>query len=135
MVQNREGGMGMTGFLNQTRMSIQDRLRLHKGFSVSLQAKDFNGDPVLLQSVGRQFFKVAGQYFVPTTLNQITLLGFQPQLHGVSATVRSTYRGTFQAQLIRTGSDFVELLIAKGREWEWALIPLERIVSLEQSQP
>ncbi len=121
----------MSSFLNQHKITLQARLSLHVGFSVAIKAKDFTSESGILQKVGKQFMKVDNQFFVPLTLEQITLLGFSPNLTGEAVHIRSTLRGTFSARLVRTGFDFIELFIPTSQR-EWILIPLNKVISIEK---
>lgn len=120
--------------LNQTKMTLKERLSLHVGFSVVLQAKEFTSESGLLQRVGTQFMKINNQYFVPSTMFQISLLGFAPNVSGELVHIRSSTRGSFTARLVRTGSDFIELFVAgsSSAKVDWLLIPLNKIISLEK---
>jgi hypothetical protein len=121
----------MSSYLNQNKMTLQERLSFHVGFSVALQAKGFSSEPGLLQNVGSQFFKVNNQYFSASTLDHISLLGFQPRVTGELVHFRSITKGNFTAKLIRTGFDFVEIIM-NNSSMEWQLIPLNKIISLEK---
>lgn len=123
----------MNNVLNQSNMTLRDRLKMHVGFSVAVSARGFTSEPGLLQKVGAQFIRVNGQWFVPAAQNQISLLGFEPTVTGKPVYVRTTYRGSFAAKLVRTGTDFVELLVAGKNSEEWLLVPVSRIVSLEMN--
>lgn len=115
-------------------MTLKERLSLHVGFSVVLQAKEFTSESGLLQRVGTQFMKINNQYFVPSTMFQISLLGFAPNVSGELVHIRSSTRGSFTARLVRTGSDFIELFVAgsSSAKVDWLLIPLNKIISLEK---
>jgi hypothetical protein len=121
----------MSSFLNQSKMTLNERLSLHVGFSVAIQSKDFRSQPGLLQKVGRQFFKVNNQYFSPLTVEHIALLGFPPNVSGEAVQIRSTTRGQFTPRLVRTGSDFIEVLLTNHNP-DWLLIPLNKIISIEK---
>jgi hypothetical protein len=129
---NEKGGnLSMTSYLNQNKMTLNERLSLHVGFSVAIQAKGFSSQPGLLQNVGTQFFKVNNQYFSAATLDHISLLGFEPKVTGALVHFRSITKGNFTAKLIRTGSDFIEIIM-NNSSVEWQLIPLNKIISLEK---
>lgn len=123
----------MPNFLNQTGMSLLERLKLHTGFPVAVRSKDLAAEPGGLEHVGKQFMKVNGKFYVPSVLDEIVLLGYYPETKGSPAVIRSVMRGTFRAGFLRTGVDFVELLTGpiNGMPGEWLLIPLNRIVSIE----
>lgn len=112
-------------------MSFKERLSLHSGFSVALQAKGFSSEPGLLQHVGNQFIKVNNQYFLPASLDQITLLGMEPRVSGEQVHFRTLVKGNFSARLIRTGTDFVEI-ITNTTNKDWLLLPLNKIISIEK---
>jgi hypothetical protein len=121
----------MSSFLNQSNMTLKERLSHHVGFSVAIHAKGISSQPGLLQKVGRQFFKVNNQYFSPLTLEYIALLGFPPNVTGEEVHIRSTTQGNFTSRLVRTGHDFIEVLLSDSNP-EWLLIPLNAIISLEK---
>jgi hypothetical protein len=127
----RKVGIPMSSYLNQNKMTLTERLSLHSGFSVALQAKGFSSEPGLLQKVGRQFIKVNNQYFLPYSLEQISLLGFEPKVSGELVHIRSISKGNFSARLIRTGADFVEVIMNNVNA-DWLLIPLNNIISVER---
>jgi hypothetical protein len=121
----------MSSYLKQINMALKARLLLHCGFSVALQAKGFSSEPGLLQKVGGQFIKVNNQFFVPSSLDQIALLGTETKDSGEIVHFRSIIKGHFSAKLIRTGTDFVEIIMNNANE-EWLLIPLNKIISVEK---
>jgi hypothetical protein len=121
----------MSSYINQNKMTLKERLSLHSGFSVAIQAKGFSSEPGLLQNVGSQFIKVNNQFFVPSSLDQISLLGSEPRVSGVLVHFRSLIKGSFSAKLIRTGVDFVEIIM-NNTNAEWLLIPLNKIISIEK---
>jgi hypothetical protein len=121
----------MSSYLNQITMTLKERLSLHSGFSVALQAKGFSSEPGLLQKVGSQFIKVNDQFFVPSSLDQISLLGSEPKGSGELVHFRTLIKGSFSAKLIRTGTDFVEIIMNNSNA-EWLLIPLNKIISVEK---
>lgn len=122
----------MSSFLKQTGLTLQQRLKLHTGFLVSVKAGEYASEPGLLEHVGKQFMKLTGQYFVPSSLEEISLLGFAPETKGDATVLRTTTQGTIYAQLVRTGTDFVELLVPREGRQDWLLIPLSHIVSIEK---
>jgi hypothetical protein len=121
----------MSSFLNQSKMTLKERLSLHVGFSVAIQAKGFSSQSGLLQKVGHQFFKVNNQYFSILTLEHIALLGFPPNVTGEEVHIRSTTKGNFTPRLVRTGIDFIEVLLTNSNP-DWLLIPLNNIISIEK---
>lgn len=122
----------MPGYLNQSSMTLKERLKLHTGFSVTLRTAGSAGGTAALEKVGKQFIKVSGRLFVPNALDEIALSGFDPEITGTESLVHTTARGKFKAQLVRTGEDFVELLIKRTNgKSDWLLIPLNKVVSLE----
>jgi hypothetical protein len=123
----------MSSYLNQNNMTLKERLSLHLGFSVAIQAKGFSSEAGLLQKVGIQFIKVNNQYFSPLTLDQISLLGLPTNVTGTLVYLRSITKGNFTAKLIRTGVDFVEVIMNNNNA-EWLLIPLNKIISIEKRQ-
>jgi hypothetical protein len=121
----------MSSYLNQNKMTFKERLSFHVGFSVAVQAKGFSSQPGLLQKVGTQFFKINNQYFSSSTVDHISLLGFEPKVTGELVHFRSITKGNFTAKLIRTGFDFVEIIMNNSNA-DWQLIPLNKIISLEK---
>lgn len=121
-------------FLQTSRMDLKERLQLHLKFEVALQAEGFASEPGVLQKVGKRFIRVSGQHFVPETMQEIVLLGVPIKVSGAAVSVRTTYTGSFEAKLVRTGSDFLELLVTRQEEEEelWLLIPLNKVISVEQ---
>jgi hypothetical protein len=121
-------------FLRPSSMTLMQRLALQLKQDVALEAEGFSSEPGLLQQVGKRFIKVNNQFFVPSTLQEIVLLSAPTKTSGVQAAVRSTYRGTIHAQLLRTGTDFIELLVPTTGEEEidWTLIPLNKVISIEK---
>ncbi|WP_248928760.1 hypothetical protein [Paenibacillus hamazuiensis] len=124
----------MPSFLKLNQMTLMDRLAHHVGRDVALEGQDFSSGPGTLQSVGKRFIRVNDQYFVPSSLQEIVLLS-ETSKRGANVHVHSTYRGAIQAELIRTGIDFLELIIPTTGEEEqdWTLIPLHRIVRMEKA--
>lgn len=121
-------------FLKTSRMTLNQRLALHLKFEVALQAEGFDSGPGVLQKVGKRFMRVSNRYFVPNMMQEIVLLGAAPKVTGAPASIRTTYAGTFEAKLVRTGLDFLELLVTREEEEEelWLLIPLGRIIGVER---
>ena len=114
-----------------------ERLSLHLKSDVAVQAEGFSGEPGVLQKVGKRFIRVNGQYYVPSTLQEIVLLnpnGKTPfRFEGELVMIRTTYAGIFQAGLIRNGTDFVELFVERQDEEEdlIVLIPMNKVISIE----
>ncbi|GAA4872435.1 hypothetical protein GCM10023310_60100 [Paenibacillus vulneris] len=52
---------------------------------------------------------------------------------GEPALIRTTYAGSFQARLVRNGTDFIEIIVFRDGEEEdlTLLIPLNKIISIE----
>ncbi|TBL78687.1 hypothetical protein [Paenibacillus thalictri] len=125
----------MRSFLKPSRMTLMERLALHVKKDIALEAKDFSSEPGVLQKVGLHFIKVEEQYFIPGSLQEIVLLGTPPKHTGSNVVVRSTYRGNITGKILRTGTDFVELLIPTTEEDErdWVLIPYINVISIEKS--
>ncbi|WP_134703070.1 hypothetical protein [Ammoniphilus sp. YIM 78166] len=114
------------------RLTLLQRLRRHVGRNVSLVAKDFASEPGLLQSVGRQFIRVTGQLFVPSTLDQIFLHALAARTSTIRVSIRTTFRGTFTAGLVHVGTDYIEIIERRNKTLVKSLIPLNKIVSLER---
>lgn len=121
----------MSSYLNQSKITLKDRLSLHIGFTVVIQAKGFSSEPGLLQKVGQQFIKVNDQFFIPSSLDQIALVGIEPKVTGLLVYLRSITKGSISAKLIRTGADFIEIIMNNTNK-EWLLIPLNKIISIEK---
>lgn len=122
----------MDNVLRQTSMTLKERLKQHVGFTVAVSARGYSSEPGLLQRAGNQFMRVNDQWFVPASLHQIELLGFAPPaVPGSSMFVRTVYRGSFSAKLLRTGADFIELQAPKREGQEWLLIPLNKVIGME----
>lgn len=125
----------MPHFLNQTSTTIRERLRQHVSFPVAIRAEGFASEAGGLQHVGRQFIKVNEVYFHLPALQDISLLGFKPELPGAAVWMRTVARGSFQAKLLQTGADFVEVLVeaGNGSSPEWLIIPLHTVISIERA--
>jgi hypothetical protein len=121
--------------LKTSRMNLMERLTLHLGSEVALQANGFAGKPGVLQKVGKRFVRVTGQYFVPHSLQEIVLLGGSRKGRTVAVHMRTIYMGGFSADLVRTGTDFAEVLVTRQEEEEELriLIPLRQVISIEIS--
>lgn len=117
---------------SRTGLLLQQRLRLHIGKRLTIEAVDFSSEPGILQNVDRTFIKVSGQFFVPTTLNQITLLDIPTKPTLFNITIRTTFRGTFNASFIQLGSDFIELVEKNNKTSDRFLIPLNKVISVER---
>jgi hypothetical protein len=111
------------------------RLALHLQSEVAIQAEGFASEPGLLQNVGKRFIRVSDQYFVPATLQEIVLLGSSTNISTVSIQLRTTYMGSFPALLVRTGIDYVEVIVSREEEEEElrVLIPLGQVISIEKT--
>jgi len=124
-------------WLKTSRMNLMDRLTMHLKAEVPLQAEGFSGEPGVLQKVGKRFIRVNGQYYVPSTLQEIVLLHPNDKapvkVEGEPALIRTTYAGSFQARLVRNGTDFIEIIVFRDGEEEdlTLLIPLNKIISIE----
>lgn len=116
-----------------SRINLMERLALHTKQEVALQAEGFASEPGVLQKVGKRFIRVSGQYFVPHTLQEIVLLGAPRKPGGTPVTLRTTYRGTYSARLVKAGTDFIEVLVARQEEEEelLILIPFNYLISVE----
>lgn len=121
-------------FLKTSRMSLQERLALHLKSEVALLAQGYEGEPGVLQKVGKRFIRVGAEYFVPAALQEIVLLGAPRSAAGTQVNVRTFHAGTFRAALIRTGTDFLELLVMREEEEEelTLLIPLTQVIGIER---
>lgn len=122
-------------FLKTSRMNLMERLNLHGKSEVALLAEGFAGEPGVLQKAGKRFIQVSGQYFVPSSLQEIVLLGPSHPKGGSQVNLRTRYLGAFPAALIRTGTDFVEIVVSRPEEEEelWVLIPMNQIISIEEA--
>ncbi|CAG7653452.1 hypothetical protein PAECIP111802_05486 [Paenibacillus allorhizosphaerae] len=116
-----------------SRMNLMARLATHLHREVALQAEGFESEPGVLQKVGKRFIRVNGQFFVPATMQEIVLLDNAAKGKGTQLYVRTTYGRQFQAKLVRSGVDFVELVVSRQEEEEeelLVLIPLNKIIGL-----
>jgi hypothetical protein len=115
--------------------SLLHRLALHLQSEVAIQAEGFSSEPGILQHVGKRFIRVSDQYFVPLTLQEIVLLGAGTNVSTVAIQLRSTYMGSFPALLVRTGLDYVEVIVSREEEEEElrVLIPLCHVISIEKT--
>lgn len=123
----------MRSFLRTIDLTLKKRLADHVKFSVRIEAEGFSSEAGVLQSVGRRFMKVNGQYFVPESVNAIILIGAPPTVRKSPILVRSSFEGVFAARLVRVGLDYVELLTDSEDDPVWSLIPLNKIISLEKA--
>lgn len=116
-------------------MTLLERLNLHLKNEVALLAENFASEPGLLQKVGKRFIRVSGQYIVPHSLQEIVLFGIPQKVEGIQVSVRTRYLGAFSAALVRTGTDFIEVLVNRQEEEEElrVLIPLTQVVSIEEA--
>ncbi|MEI7024880.1 hypothetical protein [Paenibacillus sp. y28] len=121
----------MSSILRPTTMTLNDRLAVLGRTQVRLEAVDFASEAGEIQRVGKRFTRVNQQYFVPAAMNQIVLVGPIPQVKTSAVFVRTTFRGAFEARLIRTGKDFVELIAGEPGGEERLLIPLNKVISVE----
>ncbi|UUZ81675.1 hypothetical protein LJK88_45000 [Paenibacillus sp. P26] len=119
--------------LKTSRMDLSERLAMHLKLEVALQAEGYDGEPGVLQKVGKRFIRVSGRYFVPEAQQEIVLLGVSHRAAGSRVKVHTTYAGAFEARLIRTGTDFIELMVSRKDEEEdlCILIPFGKIVGIE----
>jgi hypothetical protein len=110
-----------------------ERLSLHLKFEVALLAEGFASEPGALQKVGKRFIRVSDQYFLPQNLQEIVLLGVPHKIAGTQVSIRTLNLGAFSATLVRTGTDFIEILVSRQEEEEelWILIPLKQVISIE----
>jgi len=123
----------MANLLNQVNITLMKRLSQHVGLSVRLKAEGALSEPGLLEHVGKQFIRVRGQYVVPSSMHQISLLGvgIKPDFRGPSMRVRTIADGSFPTKISCTGEDFIEAIIEQDDKIELILIPLNKIISLE----
>ena len=115
----------------KSKLTLLSRLRAHIGRRVTIEAQDFASEAGLLQAVGRKFIKVMGQFFVPSTLQKITLLDIPTNLLTTPVSIRSTYRGTFSAGLVNIGADYIEIIENQEGTRRRLLIPLNKVISIE----
>jgi hypothetical protein len=122
--------------LQTGRLNLTQRLAQHVKSEIALQAEGFASEPGLLQHVGKRFMRVSGQYFVPGTLQEIVLLGVTTKVKTTQITLRTTYMGGFSALLVKTGTDYIEVIVSRVEEEEKlrVLIPLSRVISIEQTK-
>lgn len=113
-----------------------DRLALHLKSDVALQGKDFAGTPGELEKVGKRFIRVNGNHYIPSSLQEIVLLGKagkQKSSDVPQALIRTTYMGSFIAAFIRNGIDFIEVAASRDGEEEVLaiLIPMNKLIGIE----
>lgn len=115
-------------------MSLQQRLARHVGRLISLEAKSFTSEIGKLQKVcPKNWIKVSGVFFVSLSLNQIVLHRLRLRVRGPRIFVRTVFRPGFTAELVRLGTDFIEVVerdFSKGRGH--ILIPLNKVISIEE---
>jgi hypothetical protein len=97
-----------------------------------IEAQGFASEAGLLQRAGSVFIRVSGQYFVPSTLNQIVLLDISNPLPATRLIVRTTYRAVFGARVRRIGLDYLELIEVRGGARSRILIPLTQVIGFER---
>ncbi|TDF93890.1 hypothetical protein E1757_26120 [Paenibacillus piri] len=116
-------------------MNLMDRLAQHVKHEVMLQAEGFASEAGMLQKVGKRFIRVSDQYFVPHTLHEIVLLNGPRKQGAASVSLRTTYGGSFSAELVKVGTDFAEVVVSReaARTKQWVLIPLARVISIEET--
>lgn len=122
--------------LRTSKMNLMDRLALHVKSDVALQAEGYSGQPGELQKVGKRFIRVGGHHYVPSSLQEIVLLGAsgrQKASDAPQAIIHTTYMGSFTAAFIRNGADFIEIAVSRADEEEELaiLIPLNKIIGIE----
>ncbi|MCP1310250.1 hypothetical protein [Paenibacillus tyrfis] len=123
-------------FLHTTRMDLLERLTLHLKRDIALLAEGFDSGAGVLNQVGKRFIQVDERYFVPASMQEIVLFDVRKKGAGPLVNVQTAYADTFEAVLLRTGTDFIELLVNRAGEEEElvVLIPLSRIVWIEFAQ-
>ncbi|MDO3681360.1 hypothetical protein [Paenibacillus ehimensis] len=121
-------------FLHTTRMDLLERLTLHLKRDIALQAEGFESGAGVLHQVDKRFIRMGERYFVPSSMQEIVLFDIRKKGAGPRVNVRTAYAGPFEAVLLRTGTDFVELRVNRAEEEEELviLIPLSRIVGIER---
>ncbi|MBP1153833.1 hypothetical protein ACVLD2_003435 [Paenibacillus sp. PvR052] len=119
--------------LNSVRMNVMERLALHLKKEISLQAAGFDGEPGVLNNVGKRFIRVDEHYYVPSSMQEIVLLGVPRKGTGTRVNIRTFYADRFEAALICTGQDFVELAVNRPEEEEelCVLVPLNKMIGIE----
>lgn len=119
--------------LNSVRMNVMERLALHLKKEIALQAAGFDGEPGVLNNVGKRFIRVDEYYYVPSSMQEIVLLGIPRKGTGTRVNIRTLYERPFEAALIRTGQDFIELAVNRPEEEEelCMLIPLNKVIGIE----
>ncbi|WP_200879278.1 hypothetical protein [Paenibacillus tyrfis] len=123
-------------FLHTTRMDLLERLTLHLKRDIALLAEGFESGAGVLNQVGKRFIRVDERYFVPASMQEIVLFDVRKKEEGPRVNVRKAYADIFEADLLRTGTDFVELLVNRAEEEEELviLIPLGRILWIERAE-
>lgn len=118
--------------LPTSTLTLQQRLARHIGRRVSIEAVGFSSEAGLLQRVTARFARVSSQNFVPTTLNHIVLLDISNPLPSTQASIRTTYRGSGTARVRRVGRDFVETIELHSGQRRRVLMPLNKVISIEE---
>lgn len=120
--------------LNTVRMNVMERLALHLKKEIALQASGFDGEPGVLHKVGKRFIRVDEHYYVPSAMQEMVLLGVSRKGTGSRVNVRTLYTNVFEAALIRTGLDFIEVAVNRTEEEEelCMLIPLNKVIGIEK---
>ncbi|MGF9912449.1 hypothetical protein ABEX47_18715 [Paenibacillus ehimensis] len=109
-------------FLHTTRMDLLERLTLHLKRDIALQAEGFESGAGVLHQVDKRFIRMGERYFVPSSMQEIVLFDIRKKGAGPRVNVRTAYAGPFEAVLLRTGTDFVELRVTgpkKRRSWSF----------------
>ncbi|MEC0259144.1 hypothetical protein [Paenibacillus lautus] len=112
------------------KITLQQRLASLTGHLVEINAPNTGLEPGRLQRVfPKNFIKVQGELFVPSSLNSVRVFDVKPPVKTMRVGVRTTFptRGAFnRIRLIRIGADFIELL-AKDKNRSRILIPLNKV--------
>ncbi|UUZ79863.1 hypothetical protein LJK88_33210 [Paenibacillus sp. P26] len=98
-----------------------------------IKALGYTTEPVLLEHVGKQFIRIKGQYFIPSSAHQISLLGIReiPNMNAKPMKVRTTAGDNIPIKLLCTGTDFIEVLMEQNEKKEIALIPMNMVINME----
>lgn len=112
------------------KITLQQRLASLTGHLVEINAPHTVVRARRLQRVfPKNFVKVQGELFVPSSLNSIRVFDVKPPMRTVLVGVRTTFptRGAFnRIRLVRIGADFIELL-AKDKNRSRILLPLNKV--------
>lgn len=112
------------------KITLQQRLASLTGHLVEVNAPHTGLEPGRLQRVfPKNFVKVQGELFVPSSLNSVRVFDVKPPKRTVLVGVRTTFstRGAFnRIRLVRIGADFIELL-AKDKNRSRILLPLNKV--------